>query len=56
MNTNPRSDAELLSDIYKSVRSGADNLCTVTPKITDRFVLTEVTSQIERYSEYAKRT
>ena len=56
MNSNPRSDAELLSDIYKSVRTGADNLCTVTPKITDRFMLTEVTSQIERYSEYAKKT
>jgi len=55
MNPNPRTDASLLSDIYKSLRSGADNLCSVTPKITDRFMLTEVTSQIERYSEYAKK-
>lgn len=55
MNSNPRTDASLLSDIYKSLRSGADNLCSVTPKITDRFMLTEVTSQIERYSVYAKK-
>ncbi len=49
-------DRELLSGIYKSMRSGADNLVSVTPKITDRFMLTEVTSQIERYSELAKKT
>lgn len=56
MNSTYLPDRELLSGIYKSMRSRADDLVTVTPKITDRFMLTEVTSQIEKYCEYAKRT
>ena len=52
----PDPDRELLSGLYKSMRTGADNLVSVTPKIKDRFMLTEVTSQIERYSELAKKT
>ena len=49
-------DRELLSGIYKSMRSGADNLVSVTPKIRDRFMLTNVTSQIEKIGEFTDKT
>ena len=42
---------ELLSRVLKNLRRTTDDLCTVTPRIGDRFLLTDVTSQIEKYSE-----
>ena len=55
MNVSYDPTDELLSSLYKSLRSGTDDLCSVTPKISDRFMLTNVTSQIEKYSEYTKK-
>ncbi len=56
MKTTEDPTGELLSSMYKALRVGCDNLCSVTPKISDRFMLTSVTSQIEKYSEFSKRT
>ncbi len=47
---------ELLSRVLKNLRRTTDDLCTVTPRIGDRFLLTDVTSQIEKYSELTRRT
>ncbi|MBQ7475728.1 MAG: hypothetical protein IJS78_07425 [Clostridia bacterium] len=56
MKNRKSADGELLRELYIRMRSGEDDLCSVTPKITDRRLLTEVTSQLEKYSEFANRT
>ena len=47
---------ELLGHMYRNVQMGNENLCDVLPKITDKFLVTSVTSQMEHYSGYASRT
>ncbi len=47
---------ELLGHMYRNVQMGNENLCDVLPKITDKFLVSNVTSQLERYSAYASRT
>ncbi len=47
---------ELLGHMYRNVKMGNENLCDVLPKITDKFLITNVTSQMERYSRYAEQT
>ncbi len=47
---------ELLSRVLKNLRRTTDDLCSVIPGIEDRFLLTDVTAQIEKYSELTRRT
>lgn len=47
---------ELLGHMYRNVKMGNESLCDVLPKIKDKFLVTNVTSQMERYSTYAART
>jgi len=47
---------ELLGHMYRNVQMGNENLCDVLPKIKDRFLITNVTAQMEKYSAYAART
>ena len=47
---------ELLGHMYRNVKMGSESLCDVLPKITDKFLVTDVTSQLERYADYASRT
>ncbi len=47
---------ELLGHMYRNVQMGNENLCGVLPKITDKFLVTSVTSQMERYADYTSRT
>ena len=47
---------ELLGHMYRNVLMGNESLCDVLPKITDRFLVTNVTSQMEKYSSFAERT
>lgn len=47
---------ELLGHMYRNVKMGNESLCDVLPKITDKFLITNVTSQMERYSRYAEQT
>ena len=42
---------EMLDKMYKNVKMGSDSLCDVTPKISDRFLLRNVTGQIGGYAE-----
>lgn len=46
---------ELLSEVYRNLKMASENLCSVTPKIDDRFMLRGVTSQLEKYAEYSKQ-
>ena len=47
---------ELLGHMYRNVQMGSESLCDVLPKITDKFLVTNVTSQMERYAGYTSRT
>ncbi len=46
---------ELLAEVYRNVAMGSENLGTVVPKIKDKFMLTNVTCQMEKYSDYTAR-
>lgn len=50
-----RNTAELLSEIYRNVTMGSENLANVVPKIKDKFLMTNVTCQMEKYSDYTKQ-
>lgn len=47
---------ELLGHMYRNVQMGNENLCDVLPKITDKFLLQNVTAQMEHYADYTSRT
>lgn len=47
-----RNTTELLSEIYRNVTMGSENLGNVVPMIKDKFLMTNVTCQMEKYSEY----
>lgn len=46
---------ELLSETYSNLRMSCDNLCSVTPKVKDRFMLKDVTSQLDKYAILSKK-
>ena len=56
MGKNAGNTGELLSEMYRNVTMGSDNLNTVVPMIKDKFLLTNVTEQIDKYSGFAERT
>ena len=43
----------LLEAIYKNVRMGADSIIDIMPKVTDDAMRSELTSELERYEEFA---
>ena len=43
----------LLEAIYKNVRMGADSIIDIMPKVTDDAMRYELTSELERYEEFA---
>ena len=45
----------LLSAIHKNVTLGCDNIAAVVPMIEDKFLMTNVTGQLEHYAELKKR-
>ena len=45
----------LLSAIHKNVTLGCDNIAAVVPMIEDKFLMTNVTGQLEHYAEIKKR-
>lgn len=47
---------ELLSEMYRNVTMGSENLATVVPMIRDKFLLTNVTSQLEKYGDLTNKT
>lgn len=47
---------ELLSEMYRNVTMGSENLATVVPKIRDKFLLTNVTYQLEKYADFTNKT
>jgi len=55
MNENENSTA-LLSEIYRNLSVGSENLGNLIPKIKDKFLMQNVTGQMERYSAFAEET
>lgn len=46
---------ELLCEIYRNVTMGNENLANVVPKIRNKFLLTNVTCQMEQYAHFTNR-
>lgn len=44
---------DMLNEMYKNVKMGADSIVNVMPKVSDKEMRTELTAQLERYSGYA---
>ncbi|MBE6627166.1 MAG: hypothetical protein E7628_08335 [Ruminococcaceae bacterium] len=55
-NKNNSVTEELLSEMHRNVTMGSESLSTVTPKIKDKFLLSNVTSQLEKYAEFTNKT
>lgn len=51
-NVNEKNNAtvELLSEMHRNVTMGSENLVSVIPMIKDKFLLSNVTNQIEEYA------
>ena len=47
---------ELLSEMYRNVTMGSENLANVVPKIRDSELMSNVTAQLEKYAELTNRT
>ena len=48
--------SELLSEMHRNVTMGSESLSSVVPKIKDKFMLSNVTSQLERYADFTSKT
>jgi len=47
---------ELLGEMYRNVTMGSENLASVVSKISEKAMLTGVTTQLEGYADFTKRT
>jgi len=56
VNEKNNSTVELLSEMYRNVTMGSENLVSVIPMIKDKFLLSNVTNQIEEYASYTRET
>lgn len=49
-----KNTEELLAAVYRNVTVGSENLGNMVPKIKDKFLMRNVTGQMEQYSAYAE--
>lgn len=56
VNEKNNSTVELLSEMYRNVTMGSENLLSVIPMIKDKFLLSNVTNQLEEYAAYTRET
>ena len=47
---------ELLSEMYRNVTMGSENLACVVPHIRDKALMRNVTYQLEKYADFTERT
>lgn len=50
------AERELLAEMYRNVTMGSENLAAVVSKISGKEMLTNVTSQLEKYADFTNRT
>ena len=53
---NKNATAQLLSEMHQNVTSGAQSLSAITPYVKDKFLMSNITSQLEGYSAFADTT
>ncbi|MBQ8331232.1 MAG: hypothetical protein IJX94_01865 [Clostridia bacterium] len=46
---------QFLSELYKNVKMGADSLINLMPKVQDGALREEMTAELNRYEEFAKK-
>ncbi len=46
---------ELLCEVYRNLKMGSENLCSVTPNVKSKLMLRDITGQIEKYAVYTSR-
>ena len=49
------SSQELLAEIHRNLTMGSENLTNVLPKVRDRFLLREITFQLEEYAAHTRQ-
>ena len=47
---------ELLSEMYRNVTMGSENLAAVVPRVRDKELMENVTAQLENYADFTRRT
>ena len=48
------STQELLCELYKNVKMGADSIINIMPKVSGKELRQEMTAELNRYEEFAK--
>ncbi|MBQ8849147.1 MAG: hypothetical protein IJ011_02295 [Clostridia bacterium] len=56
MNTHNKATAELLSELYKNMKMGADSIVNISSKVTEGELRDELTRELDTYEEFAKKT
>lgn len=56
MHPTENTTGELLSEMHRNVSMGSENLAAVVPKIHSKFLLSNVTYQLEKYADFTNRT
>ena len=52
--TEKNSTQELLCELYKNVKMGADSIINIMPKVSGKELRQEMTAELNRYEEFAK--
>ena len=49
------TEEKLLSEMYKNVKMGQENIASVIPKVDDKFMLRVLTARLEQFSAYSQK-
>lgn len=49
------SEISLLREVHKSSGVSSDALCTLIPKVHDKFMLADITARLEHYGDFKER-
>lgn len=49
------TEEKLLSEMYKNVKMGQENIASVIPKVDDKFMLRVLTARLEQFGAYSQK-
>ena len=49
------TEEKLLSEMYKNVKMGQENIASVIPKVADKFMLRVLTARLEQFGAYSQK-
>ena len=55
MNNENRATSELLSELYKNMKMGADSIVNISSKVQEGALRDELTKELDTYESYAKK-